>query len=206
MPVHQKNINKKLVVVGDGNTGKTCLLFVQTNQGFPTVHVPTVFETYMDELQIGDTWVNLQLWDTAGQEEFASLRTLSYNQTDIVIMLYSIDNPDSLENIREIWYPEIRHYCPYSQIVLVGNKSDLRHDPATIRELAKYQKRPVTFLEGQKMADSIGAALFFETSALNNLNVNNMFQQAVKHSLENPISHKKFKSFLCGLIKIKDKS
>ena len=51
--------------------------------------------------------VELALWDTAGQEDYDRLRPLSYPDTDVILMCFSIDNPDSLENIPEKWTPEV---------------------------------------------------------------------------------------------------
>ena len=53
--------------------------------------------------------VELALWDTAGQEDYDRLRPLSYPDTDVILMCFSIDNPDSLENIPEKWTPEVGH-------------------------------------------------------------------------------------------------
>ena len=70
--------------------------------------------------------VELALWDTAGQEDYDRLRPLSYPDTDVILMCFSIDSPDSLQNIPEKWVPEVKHFCPNVPIVLVGNKKDLR--------------------------------------------------------------------------------
>lgn len=77
--------------------------------------------------------VELALWDTAGQEDYDRLRPLSYPDTDVILMCFSVDSPDSLENIPEKWTPEVKHFCPNVPIILVGNKKDLRNDPATIK-------------------------------------------------------------------------
>lgn len=66
--------------------------------------------------------VELALWDTAGQEDYDRLRPLSYPDTDVILMCFSIDSPDSLENIPEKWTPEVKHFCPNVPIILVGNK------------------------------------------------------------------------------------
>ena len=50
------------------------------------------------------------------------LRPLSYPDTDVILMCFSIDSPDSLEKIPEKWSPEVRHFCPNVPIILVGNK------------------------------------------------------------------------------------
>lgn len=77
--------------------------------------------------------VELALWDTAGQEDYDRLRPLSYPDTDVILMCFSIDSPDSLENILEKWHPEVKHFCPNVPIVLVANKKDLRNDSTTIK-------------------------------------------------------------------------
>ena len=115
-------IRKKLVIVGDGACGKTCLLIVFSKDQFPEVYVPTVFENYVADIEVDSKQVELALWDTAGQEDYDRLRPLSYPDTDVILMCFSIDSPDSLENIPEKWTPEVKHFCPLVPIILVGNK------------------------------------------------------------------------------------
>uniref|UniRef100_A0A8C8HHX5 Ras homolog family member Ca n=1 Tax=Oncorhynchus tshawytscha TaxID=74940 RepID=A0A8C8HHX5_ONCTS len=135
-------IRKKLVIVGDGACGKTCLLIVFSKDQFPEVYVPTVFENYIADIEVDGKQVELALWDTAGQEDYDRLRPLSYPDTDVILMCFSIDSPDSLENIPEKWTPEVKHFCPNVPIILVGNKKDLRNDEHTRRELAKMKQVP----------------------------------------------------------------
>uniref|UniRef100_A0A3Q2V4Z9 Ras homolog gene family, member Ac n=1 Tax=Haplochromis burtoni TaxID=8153 RepID=A0A3Q2V4Z9_HAPBU len=133
-------IRKKLVIVGDGACGKTCLLIVFSKDQFPEVYVPTVFENYVADIEVDAKQVELALWDTAGQEDYDRLRPLSYPDTDVILMCFSVDSPDSLENIPEKWTPEVKHFCPNVPIILVGNKKDLRNDDHTRRELAKMKQ------------------------------------------------------------------
>uniref|UniRef100_A0A8C7M5F4 Uncharacterized protein n=1 Tax=Oncorhynchus kisutch TaxID=8019 RepID=A0A8C7M5F4_ONCKI len=90
-------IRKKLVIVGDGACGKTCLLIVFSKDQFPEVYVPTVFENYVADIEVDSKQVELALWDTAGQEDYDRLRPLSYPDTDVILMCFSIDSPDSLD-------------------------------------------------------------------------------------------------------------
>lgn len=83
--------------------------------------------------------VELALWDTAGQEDYDRLRLLSYPDTDVIVMCFSIDLPDSLQNIQDKWIPEVKHFCPNVPIILVGNKRDLRYDPDTIKARSLVQ-------------------------------------------------------------------
>ena len=70
--------------------------------------------------------VELALWDTAGQEDYDRLRPLSYPDTDVILICFSIDSADSFRNITDKWIPEVNHFCPHAPIILVGNKMDLR--------------------------------------------------------------------------------
>lgn len=95
------NIRKKLAVVGHGACGKTCLLIVFSKDEFPEVYVPIAFENYVADIQVDSKRVQLAFWDTAGQEDYDLLRPLSYPDTDVILMCFSVDSPDSLENIPE---------------------------------------------------------------------------------------------------------
>jgi Ras family protein A len=177
-------IRKKLVIVGDGTSDKTTLLIVFSKDQFPEVYVPTVFENYVADIEVDGKQVELALWDTAGQEDYDRLRPLSYPDTDVILMCFSIDSPDSLENIPEKWTPEVRHFCPNVPIILVGNKKDLRNDDATRRELAKMKQEPVKFDDGRAMAERIGAYAYLECSAKTKEGVREVFETATRAALQ----------------------
>lgn len=177
-------IRKKLVIVGDGACGKTCLLIVFSKDQFPEVYVPTVFENYVADIEVDGKQVELALWDTAGQEDYDRLRPLSYPDTDVILMCFSIDSPDSLENIPEKWTPEVRHFCPNVPIILVGNKKDLRNDSTTIRELQKMKQEPVKYDEGRSMSEKIQAFHYLECSAKTKEGVREVFETATKAALQ----------------------
>eukprot|EP01083_Nonionella_stella_P223913 797487_1 len=130
-PVDTEITQIKLVVVGDGAIGKTCLLIRYEKREFPTDYVPTVFEnvTLAQELVFDDNiseWISLDLWDTAGQEEFDRLRHLAYRETDIYLMCFSVVDVSSFLNIQTKWLPEVQYHSPDALIFLVGLKCDLR--------------------------------------------------------------------------------
>jgi len=177
-------IRKKLVIVGDGACGKTCLLIVFSKDQFPEVYVPTVFENYVADIEVDGKQVELALWDTAGQEDYDRLRPLSYPDTDVILMCFSIDSPDSLENIPEKWTPEVKHFCPNVPIILVGNKKDLRNDPNTIKELGKMKQEPVKPEEGRTMAEKINAFAYLECSAKSKEGVREVFETATRAALQ----------------------
>ena len=178
------SIRKKLVIVGDGACGKTSLLFVFSKDEFPDFYEPTVFDNYLAEIEVNGKLVELVLWDTAGQESYDRLRPLSYPDTDVILMCFSIDSPESLENISERWAPEVRHFCPDVPIILVGNKKDLRNDEYVKRELSKTKQKPVTSDEGSLMCDRIKAYAFLECSAKTREGVRDVFEKAAKAALK----------------------
>jgi small GTP-binding protein len=196
MAAIRNKIRKKLVIVGDGACGKTCLLIVFSKDQFPEVYVPTVFENYVADIEVDGKEVELALWDTAGQEDYDRLRPLSYPDTDVILMCFSIDSPDSLENIPEKWTPEVKHFCPNVPIILVGNKKDLRNDPNTIKELAKMKQEPVKPEEGRVMAEKINAFDYLECSAKSTEGVREVFETATRAALQ---VKKKKKSKCCLL-------
>jgi small GTP-binding protein len=120
----------KLVVVGDGAVGKTTLLFAYTEKKFIRQHVPTIFDNKTINVMVDKKPVSLMLWDTAGQEGYDRLRPLSYSETDVFMVIYSVDNPTSLKNVKEKWVPEVRHYSPNAALILVGTKLDTRERAA----------------------------------------------------------------------------
>jgi len=176
--------NVKCVVVGDGAVGKTSLLISYTENRFPVDYVPTVFDNFTTGVEVDGKLINFALWDTAGQEEYARLRALSYPETDVFLLCFSVVSPASFDNIKTKWYPEISHHCPGAKCILVGTKIDLREDKATMENL-KGEKAP-TYEMGKKMAEDIGAEAYFECSALTQEGLKKVFEEAIRAVIGRP--------------------
>jgi len=174
---------KKLVIVGDGACGKTSLLIVYKNGKFPEVHVPTIFESFVAKIIIDGKTIELLLWDTAGQDDFDRLRPLSYPNTDVILMCFGIDSPDSFKNIEQKWSPEITHHCPRVPVILIGNKKDLRNDVETKKYLMSMRQEPIKTEQGQAMAQKIGANMYLECSAKTKEGVQVLFETATRCAL-----------------------
>ncbi|KAG9126711.1 Rho GTPase [Ceratobasidium sp. 392] len=191
-------IRRKLVIVGDGACGKTSLLCVFAMGEFPKEYEPTIFENYVAEIRLDGKPVQLALWDTAGQEEYERLRPLSYSKAHVILIAFSIDTPDSLENVTVKWIEEVRNICgPQVPVILVGCKADLRPAAGSSADDRQY----VTRQRAQAVAQEIGKALslpptpehptdgfvgaraYKECSALNNQGVDDVFEAATRASM-----------------------
>jgi len=179
-PINPQVQSIKLVVVGDGAVGKTCLLISYTSNSFPQEYVPTVFDNYTANVMVDGKTISLGLWDTAGQEEYDRLRPLSYPQTDVFIICFSIVHPTSFLNVKTKWVPEVKHHCPTTKLILVGTKLDLRDDNESIEKLRQQNQAPITTPEGQNLAKEIGAVTYMECSALTQKGLKQVFDQAIK--------------------------
>ncbi|CAL2049661.1 hypothetical protein CAEBREN_29392 [Caenorhabditis brenneri] len=183
----------KCVVVGDGTVGKTCMLISYTTDSFPVQYVPTVFDNYSAQMNLDGNVVNLGLWDTAGQEDYDRLRPLSYPQTDVFILCFSVVSPVSFDNVATKWIPEIRQHCPDAPVILVGTKLDLRDEPEPMRVLQAEGKSPISKAQGLKMAQKIKAVKYLECSALTQQGLTQVFEDAVR-SILHPKPQKKKKA------------
>lgn len=179
----KKPIHRKVVVLGDGACGKTSLLNVYTRGYFPQYYDPTVFENHVHDLWVDDQQVELSLWDTAGQEEFDKLRSLSYADTHVIMLCFSVDQPISLENVESKWLGEILEHCEGVKLCLVALKCDLRDDETTKDKLARYGQRPVEYEQGLAVARRIRASRYLECSAKHNRGVTEAFEEAARVSI-----------------------
>ncbi|KAF4510983.1 hypothetical protein G6O67_002825 [Ophiocordyceps sinensis] len=182
-----KTVQRKLVLLGDGACGKTSLLNVFTRGYFPTVYEPTVFENYVHDIFVDSVHIELSLWDTAGQEEFDRLRSLSYDDTDLIMLCYSVDSKDSLENVESKWVGEIADNCPGVKLVLVALKCDLREqgdeDEAGAEGGGREKGPLINYDDGLEVARRIGATRYLECSAMRNRGVNEAFTEAARVAL-----------------------
>ncbi|CCD56780.1 similar to GTP-binding protein rho3 [Botrytis cinerea T4] len=170
-----KTTQRKLVLLGDGACGKTSLLNVFTRGYFPTVYEPTVFENYVHDIFVDGTHIELSLWDTAGQEEFDRLRSLSYDDTHAIMLCFSVDNQR---------FPRKR------RVQMVALKCDLREqgaddEPAEGTEGAEpREKKPmIDYNQGLEVARRINALRYLECSAMRNRGVNEAFTEAARVAL-----------------------
>ena len=168
------------VVVGDGEVGKTCLLMTYSTEKFPGEYIPTVFDNFSKNFMINNKVVSLGLWDTAGQADYFKLRPIWYDKADIFIICFSTVSPPSFENVRDVWYSEVKRCSPNTPKILVGTKTDLRDDTNIVSELKKIDCKPIYRHTGLKLARAIGAIRYFECSSINRHGLKEIFDEVTK--------------------------
>lgn len=99
--------------------------------------------------------------------------------------------PASFENISKKWYPEVRHHCPSTPIILVGTKLDLRDNKDTTEELKKKNQTPISYHQGLAVAEDIRAVEYLECSAFTQMGLKTVFDEAVRAALDPPLVKKR---------------
>lgn len=174
----------KFVVVGDGGIGKTCLLISYVQREFPTEYVPTVFENYVTKIEGPKRKIiELALWDTAGQEEYNRLRPLSYSEVDILMVCYAVNSKISLQNVEDLWMPEVKHFCPDTPVILVGLKSDLLSQ--------RNAEERVDRNKADLVAKKLGAFAHIQCSAKLQNDVDEVFNAALNTALRDRLNEPK---------------
>ena len=158
----------KYIIIGDAAVGKSNLLLRFAQDDFKSEYQLTIgVEFGAKNIDVNNKKIRLQIWDTAGQENYRSITRAYYKNSACAIVVYDISNRESFEHI-EGWIEDCLAQSPKTVfMVLVGNKSDLT------------DKRKVSFEEGQEMAKK-NKIMFFETSAKTGNNVDKLFEESAK--------------------------
>jgi Ras-related protein Rab-35 len=152
----------KLLIIGDSGVGKSSLLLRFADNTFTGSYITTIGVDFkIRTIEADGEKVKLQIWDTAGQERFRTITSTYYRGTHGVIVVYDVSNGETFANVKR-WLHEIDQNCELVNRILVGNKND---DPNT---------KVVLTEDAQRFADQMNIKLF-ETSAKENINVEEMF-------------------------------
>ena len=153
----------KIIVVGNSGVGKSCLSLRATEDIFKENHQLTIATSiYNFKVKINDKSINLQIWDTCGQERYKSLIKNYYQNSSLAIIVYSVTDEKSFEDVNE-WYKEIKlNTSQDCKIFLIANKVDLPERKISLEQGKKYQK-------------DFKFDLFMETSAKSGFNSKELF-------------------------------
>lgn len=157
----------KILIIGNSSVGKTSFLFRYADNSFTSAFVSTVGIDFKVKTVIrNQKRIKLQIWDTAGQERYRTITTAYYRGAMGFILMYDVTNEESFNSVQD-WVTQIKTYSwDNAQVILVGNKSDMEAE------------RIVTYERGKQLADQLGLE-FFETSAKENINVQDVFDRLV---------------------------
>eukprot|EP01090_Pellita_catalonica_P016374 TRINITY_DN4662_c0_g1_i2.p1 TRINITY_DN4662_c0_g1~~TRINITY_DN4662_c0_g1_i2.p1 ORF type:complete len:155 (+),score=29.56 TRINITY_DN4662_c0_g1_i2:3-467(+) len=135
-------------------------------------------------MSVGKNAVKLALWDTIGLGAYDRLRPLAYAKVNVFVLVFSMVDRISFENIRKLWFPEVHRYGPEVPIVLAGTKLDLTCiDSETLIGMEESGSPPVTFEEGIALAKEINAVAFIPFSSYTHTNLQFLFDEAVSAAL-----------------------
>ena len=165
----------KYIIIGDAAVGKSNLLLRYAHGQFKPEYQLTIgVEFGAKNIQINNQVFRIQIWDTAGQENFRSITRAYYKNSVCALVVYDISSRDSFNNV-STWIEDCKNQSPKTIfMVLVGNKCDL------------YDKRQVSIEEGRELAEK-NNMMFFETSAKDGINVDEIFLNSA-HEISTKIS------------------
>ena len=166
------DLKLKVMVLGESMVGKTSLITRYTNEKFGGRYLCTVgIDFQKKKLLISNKKIVLQIWDTAGQERFRNVTKNYFHASQGFVLAYDINNKDSFEKM-QYWVEEIQSNADEKiKCILVGTKCDL-------------DSREVSYDEGKNLGKKYGYK-FYETSAKDNININETFETLVKEIVDN---------------------
>ena len=156
----------KIILVGDGGVGKTCLISQYISNSFVLNHIMTTgIDKQYKEIEIKNKKLKIEIWDTAGQEQYRSVNKLLMKNTQIALVVYDITNEKSFNELN-YWINLVKDNNKEKEIIfgIAANKSDLFENQIVSRE------------KGKKFADD-NSYLFFETSAMDYKSIDNAFNK-----------------------------
>ena len=158
----------KIIIVGDSGVGKTNLVkrFIQNSFNMNSQSTVGV-EFFSNNYLINDKLFKIEIWDTAGQERYKSITSAYYKGASGAILVYDVTSTSSFYNI-DRWYQEIKNFSsPDIQMLMVGNKTDLKEKIVVSREVSTNKATDLNIP-------------VIETSALNASNVKEAFHLLIK--------------------------
>jgi small GTP-binding protein len=165
-----RKLTLKLILVGSSGVGKTSLVSSFFKQKFENQVVSTVAPAFCTaSIEIDShTTVDLQIWDTAGQEQYQSISQMFYRESHIALVCFDTSEVQSVER----WVSRVREHAPDAKVFLVTTKSDLFMDKETEEAAVR---------EGEQLAGKMRAK-HFVTSALAGKNVSEVFESAAREA------------------------
>jgi len=159
----------KVIIIGEAGVGKSCILYRATTGEFKETYEVTIGAGFSSfSVKINDSTVKLQIWDTAGQENFRSMIRVFYKGSNAAIIVYDVNRKETFAKIEEWLYEVKENARTDAKLVLVGNKKDKETD------------RQIDTTLGKALAEKHGIDHFLETSAKTGEGIENLFLTIAK--------------------------
>ena len=158
----------KYIIIGDSNVGKSNLLLRFVYSTFNEEYKLTIGVEFGEKtIEVKNKKYKIQIWDTAGQEQFRSITRTYYKNSVCALVVYDITRRETFDNVSN-WVEDCKMNSPKNiYIILVGNKCDLENE------------RQISTEEGEEFSNRFGLK-FYETSALKAINVNEIFYESAE--------------------------
>ena len=162
---YDKKLNTyKIILIGLTGVGKTTISFRVIKGEFIQSNPTISLDLANYQIKVNNKIIQMQLWDTCGNEEFARRTPNLFNNTSLAILVYAINDRSSFDDI-SIWYNILRERCPGCLVYLIGNKNDLE------------EKRQVQKNEGEEKKNEYKFNYFIETSSKTGFNIKKLINQ-----------------------------
>lgn len=161
-----EEIYLKILILGDSNVGKTSLLFSYIDNYCPETHMATIGVEFKEKkLELNGHKINLQIWDTSGQERFRSLTRNYFRDADGILFVYDITTQDTFTNLKD-WIKDAENNGKF-EMIIIGNKCDLDYNREVSKDFVEKfcNKKNIKSLETSAKTD-INVYLAFETLIL----------------------------------------
>ncbi len=192
----------KIIIVGDSAVGKTSLINLYKSKEVSNFIPPTLgCEHHIITQRVDDEEMKLLIWDTAGQEKYKSLARTWYKQAKGVLIVFSVIDKNSYNNVRR-WMDDLVNEIDNFSLIIVGNKSDL------------VEKRVVSFEQGEEMANEFNVpyfetCIYSEKMPQHGVEINEIFfelsKEILKKEKENQGDEEDRPSFKLGEVQQEDK-
>ena len=168
-----KELNLKLILIGDSNVGKTTILLNYIQNDFNEFMNPTLgLENRVKIVDIKGFKAKVQIWDTAGQEKFNALTQQFFRNTDGILLIFDLTDKNSFNNIKK-WLIDVKANSDHSiKKILIGNKADMKDQICVTKTMID------NFCNEKKLK-------YMEVSAKNNQNVSNAFETLINEIIGN---------------------
>ncbi|EPY75534.1 GTP-binding nuclear protein Ran [Camelus ferus] len=173
----EPQVQFKLVLVGDGGTGKTTFVKHHLTGEFEKKYVPTLaVEVHPLVFHTNRGPIKFNVWDTAGQEKFGGLRDSYYIQAPCAIIMFDVTSRVTYKNVPN-WHRDLVRVCENIPIVLCGNKVDIKDRKFKAKSIVFHQKKNLQYYDISAKSNYNFEKLFFWLARIRSAKSNYNFEK-----------------------------